>query len=194
MLKFRAERLGCDLGRHAYLASGGISGDKPDFVDANRRALAVSEGTLDLFDHILGPGSAHGEGSHQLDKLFLGDLIGEVDAGQAGSGQQLREAAFGLAGLQRSAIEQKFILRDTEQEGAVRSLGQALLQLVPCSCKLSLGALVLEAVQANVLHQYVQTVYERSGRGYPAAVVCVCRYDGAAPGKSGLPRKGNAEA
>ena len=75
LLEFRAQRLGRNLGRNADLAGRRIGSDKPYFVDADRSRLAVPEGALDLFDDVLGPGSAHGESPHQLDEFVLGDLV-----------------------------------------------------------------------------------------------------------------------
>ena len=57
---------------------------------------------------------------------------------------------------------------NTQQEAAVRAFGKPLLQFVPGDFKLSLGALVLEAVEPDVLHQNVQAVHKGACRGYPA--------------------------
>ena len=64
---------------------------------------------------------------------------------------------------------------DSEQEPAIRALGQALLQFVPCDFELSLSALVLEAIQADVLHQDVEAVDEGASGGCPTRSICVCR-------------------
>ena len=55
LLEFRAQRLGRNLGCNADLAGRRIGRDKPYFVDPDRSCLAVPEGALDLFDHVLGP-------------------------------------------------------------------------------------------------------------------------------------------
>ena len=100
-----------------------------------------------------------------------------MDAGQAGGGQQLCEAALRLPGLQRSSVQQEFVFRDTQQEGPFGSLGQAILQFFPGDCELAFGAFVVEAVEADVLHQYVQAVDKRPSGRDPTALVCVCRLD-----------------
>ena len=78
---------------------GRISCYKPFFVNTDGSGLGLSEGVLDLFDYVLGSRSAQGEGTNQLEKLIFCNLVGKVDAGQTGGGQQLREAALGLPGL-----------------------------------------------------------------------------------------------
>ena len=175
LLEFRAQRLGRNLGCNADLAGRRIGRDKSYFVDADRSCLAVPEGALDLFDHVLGPGSAHGECPHQLDKFVLGDLVRKMDAGQTRRGQQLREAALRLPRLQRNSVQQQLVFRDAQQERPVRSLGQTVLQFFPGDCELAFGAFVVEPIEADVLHQYVQTVDKRPGGRDPAAFACVCR-------------------
>ncbi len=129
LLEFRAQGLGRDLGRNADLAGGRIGGHKPHFVDADRGALAVSKSVLDLFDHVLGSGSAQGESPHQLGEFFLRDLVGKMDAGQTGGGQQLREAAFRLPGLQRSAVQQKLVFGDARAGTILRLPWAGLLAI-----------------------------------------------------------------
>ena len=119
--------------------------------------------------------SAHGESPHQLDKFVLGDLVRKMDAGQTRRGQQLRKAAFRLPRLQGNSVQQQLVFRDAQQERPVRSLGQAVLQFFPRGCELAFGAFVIEPIEADVLHQYVQTVDKRPGGRDPAVFACVCR-------------------
>ena len=174
LLEFRAQGLGRNLGCDADLAGRRIGRDKSYFVDADRSGLAVPEGALDLFDHILGPRSAHGEGPHQLDKFVLGDLVRKMDTGQARRGQQLSEAALRLPRLQGNSVQQQLVFRDAQQERPVRSLGQAVLQFFPRAYELAFGAFVVEPIEADILHQYVQTVDKRPGGRDPAVFTCVC--------------------
>ncbi len=60
-------------------------------------------------NYVLGSGSAESKGSYQVDELFLGDMVGKVNAGQTGGGQQLCETAFRLPGFERRAIQQQFV-------------------------------------------------------------------------------------
>ena len=64
---------------------------------------------------------------------------------------------------------------DSQQEPAIRTLGQALLQFVPCDFELSLSALVLKSIKAHVLHQDVEAVDEGASGGSPTRSICVCR-------------------
>ena len=43
--------------------------------------------------------------------------------------------------------------------------------------ELAFGAFVVEAIEADILHQYVQTVDKRPGGRDPGAFACVCRWD-----------------
>src|SRR5579862_5522075 len=114
-------------------------------------------------------------------------MVRKVNAGQARGGQELGEAALGLSGLERRAVQQEFVFGDAQQKRGVGALGQALLQLVPGDGELSLGSFVVQTVEANILNQYVQAVHECPRRGYPATFVCVCRDDNVAPGNSRYP-------
>ena len=116
-------------------------------------------------------------------------MVRKMNASQASGRQQLSKAAFGLSGLEWRAIKQKFIFGDTQQERPLAAPREALLELIPGDCELSFSSLVTEAVQADILHQYVQTVDERPGGSDPATFVCVRRDDKVAPGNSrDLPR------
>jgi hypothetical protein len=86
------------------------------------------------------------------------DLIGKVNAGQAGSGQELGEAAFRLAGFERNAVDKKFVVGNTQQEPVVAA--QRNLQLRPCCFELTVGPLVADTVQPGVLYQDIETVDE----------------------------------
>jgi len=85
----------------------------------------------------------------------------------------LGEAALGLPGLERRAVQEQLVFRDAQQERAIGAFGKALLQFIPGGCELALGSLVSEAVKADILYQNVQTVNEAPrGRG-PTTFICV---------------------
>ena len=67
------------------------------------------------------------------------------------------------------------MLGDSQQEPAIRTLGQALLQFIPRDFELSLSALVAETIEAHVLHQDVEAVDEGASGGSPTRSICVCR-------------------
>ena len=98
-----------------------------------------------------------------------------MDAGQARRGQELSEAALRLPRLQGNFVQQQLVFRDAQQERPVRSLGQTVLQFLPRAYELALGAFVVEPIEADILHQYVQTVDKRPGGRDPGVFACVCR-------------------
>ena len=159
---FGAQSLSGELGGHGNLAGGGIGGDELHFIDADGRILVIAEGVLDLLGEVLGFGAPHGKGADQAGKVVERDLVGEQDAGEPGGGQQLCEAALGLSGFERDAVEQKLVVGNAEQKTSVTALGQRLLQFVPCGLELVHGALVFHAVQPRVLDQNIKAVEKRS--------------------------------
>jgi len=70
------------------------------------------------------------------------------------------EAALGLTGFQRNAVEQKLIVGNPEQESTIAGPGQRLLELVPSGFQLSLCALMVDSVQTGVLDENVEAVDE----------------------------------
>ena len=161
MLEFRAEGLGGELGGHGIFARGGIGGDELDFIDADGGILVIAERFLDLFGEVLRFGATHGKGPDQAREIVNRDFVRKQDAGEAGGPQQLREAALGLSGFERNAIEQKFVVRHAEQETSVTAFRHGLLEFVPGGLELGLGALVGHAIQPGVLDQNIKAVEER---------------------------------
>ena len=174
LLEFRAQRLRSDLGCDADLAGRRIGRYKLTSLMRIEVVLLSPKASLDLFDHILGPGSAHGERPHQSGKIVLGDLVGKMDTGQAGRGQQLSEAALRLPRLQGNSVQQQLVFR-RRPAGMPRPspLGRPLAVRSTCF-ELAFGAFVVEPIQAHILHQYVQTVDKRPGGRDPAVFTCVC--------------------
>ncbi len=161
MLEFRAEGLGGQLGGHGIFARRGIGGHELDFIDADRGVLVIAQCLPDLFGEVLRLGATHGKGPHQAREIVNRDFIRKQDAGEAGGAQQLREAALGLSGFERNAVEQKFIARHAEQETSVTACRHGLLEFVPRGLELGLGALVGHAIQPGVLDQNIKAVEER---------------------------------
>ena len=87
------------------------------------------------------------------------------------------EAALGLSGLERRAVHEQLVFRDTQKKRTIGSLGKAFLQFVPSGRELALGSLVIEPVQPNILDQNVQAVHEASRGRDSATFICVCRDD-----------------
>ena len=150
---------------HGIFAGGGVGSDKLDFIDADRRVLVVAEGLLQLLGEVLRFGAAHGKGADQAGKVVERDLVGEQDAGEPGGVQQLCEAALGLSGFERDAIEKKLVVGDAEQKTSVAAFGQRLLEFGPGGLELAFGTLVIHSIQPCVLDQNIEAVEERpSGR------------------------------
>jgi hypothetical protein len=158
VLEFRAERLRGELRGHGKFAGGGIGSHELDFIDADRGILFVAEGLLNLLGEVLRFRTAHGKGLGQARKVLERDFVGEQDAGEPGSVQQLCEAALGLSGFERDAVEKKFVVGDAEQKTSVPALGQRLLEFVPCALELALGSFVSHSIQPGVLNQNVKAV------------------------------------
>jgi hypothetical protein len=151
------------LSGHGNLAGGGIGSDELDFIDANGRILVIADAFLKLLGEVLRFGAAHGKGPNQARKVFERDLVREQDAGEPGGGQQLCEAALGLAGFERDAVEKKLVVGDAEQKTSITALGQRLLELVPGGLELAFRALVVRSIQPRVLDQNIEAVEERPG-------------------------------
>jgi len=163
--EFGAERLGRKLCGNRKLAGSGIGGDELDFIDADGGILVVAERLLNLLGEVLRFRPAHGKSLGQASKVFDGDLIREQDAREPGGVQQLREAALGLSGFERDAVEKKFVVGDAEQKTGVAALGQCLLEFAPGALKLAFGPFVRHSIQPRVLDQNIEAVEERaSGR------------------------------
>jgi hypothetical protein len=170
LLEFRTDGLGGQLGRDGNFSGGRIGGNELDLINADGRILVVAEGFLDLLGEVLRFGPAHSKGANQTRKVFESHLVRKQNAGEAGSVQQLCETALGLAGFQRNAIEEELVFRDAEYKTGVSRLRQGLLQFMPGSFKLAVGALVIVSIQPAVLDENVETVEEGPRRRAAAGV------------------------
>src|SRR6202140_3735116 len=158
LLEFGSQRLGGELGGNGIFAGRGIGGDKLDFIDADRGVLVIAQGFLNLFGEVLRFGAAHGKGADQAGKVVEGDLVGKQEGGEPRGGQQLCEAALGLSGFERDAIEKKFVVGNAEQKTSVATFGQRLLEFAPSSLELPLGAFVVRSIKPRVLDQDIEAV------------------------------------
>src|SRR5262249_48788682 len=116
--EFRAERLRSNLRSHADLTSSRIGSYKLDLVNADAGLFAVPQGRLDFFSDILRFGATDGKCADQLGKVIDCNLIRKMDTGQPGRREKLGEAALRLPGFESHAVQQKAILRDSQQEPA----------------------------------------------------------------------------
>ena len=123
LLEFGAQRLGSNLRRDGYVSVAWISRYKFDLVDPNRRLFVIPERILDLLDHVLSFGTAHGKGPNQPGKIVNRDSLGKMNACQTGCRQKLGEAAFRLPRFQRYAVQQQPVLGHTQQKAAIAILG-----------------------------------------------------------------------
>lgn len=115
-----------------------------------------------------------------MSKVVERDLAGEHDARKPSRCQQLRKGTLSLAGLERYAVKQQFVVGHTEQKAGVAALGQSLLQLAPSGLELTFRALVARTVQPCVLDQNIEAVQERPGGRVPAGISLSRRDDSAA--------------
>jgi len=92
-----------------------------------------------------------GKRSHETRKLRLGKIRGEVNAGDAGAGEQLREAFFRRCGSQRHAVQENLATGRAQEQARVAAVVERRAQLLPRSFKLRHRAHVSKLVQPREL-------------------------------------------
>ena len=177
LFELRTERLSGQLRRNGNFSRGRIRRRKFHFINLDRRMLVVAKCFLELLGEVLRLGSTHRESGDQTGKVVERDLGGKVNARQAGRRQQLREAAFRLSRFQRGAVQQKPIVRNSQQEAGLSGLGQPFLQLFPCYLELAFGPLVSYPVQPRVLYKDIKAVDKCPGRRIADSIVLGNRGD-----------------
>ena len=103
----------------------------------------------------------------------------------------MRETPLGLSGVEWNPVEKKLVPGNPQQETAIAGRGKPVLEFVPRDFKLSLCAFVIETVQADILHQNVQTM-NKCARRFGAGWVGASGEDGRTPAIY-FPNKGIAE-
>ncbi len=173
LLELWSQGLRRDLGCHADITGQRIGRHKLHFIDLDRALFCSAvECFLDLLGHILGFGASYGKGAYQAGKVFDGHIFGKVQAGQAGRTQELPKAAFGLSGFQRNSIQQQFVVGNPQEEAALSSRRQAMLQFVPGGLELRFRSFVIRAVHARIFDQNVQAVHKSARGGRPIRIKC----------------------
>jgi hypothetical protein len=109
LLELGSECLCGDLGCDRNFSGGWISSHEFHFIDLDRRAATVAKGVFDLLGDVLSFRPANRKGAYQPCEVLNRDLRREVNAGKAGSGQQLGEAALCLPGFERNPIEEELV-------------------------------------------------------------------------------------
>jgi hypothetical protein len=97
-----------------------------------------------------------GRRADEARELRLSQSRREVDAGDSGGGEQLRETSFAGRRPQRHAIEQDLIARSAEKHAAPPAILQRLAQFLPCGFKLLRRFHVAELVQPRKFQQNVE--------------------------------------
>ena len=179
LLEFRPERLGRDLSGDADIPGQRIGRHKLHFINLDRAAqlAAGTERFFDLLGNVLCFRSGNCESAYQAGEVLDRYVFGEVQAGQSGSVEQLRETALGIPGFEWNAIEQQLVVGNAQQEARVAGSGQTLLQFIPRDFELGLGALVIVAIHPRILDEDVQTMNKRPCRGGPSTLRHVCGGD-----------------
>jgi hypothetical protein len=98
-----SEHFGGELRGHFDSGNGGVFRDIANFVDFD--AGLTGERGFDLLGKSGGLGCATGKRSHKTCELRLGKGWGEMDAGDSGGSQQLREAAFSRCRTKGHAVQ-----------------------------------------------------------------------------------------
>jgi len=75
-----------------------------------------------------------------------------------------------LPRFERNAIEQKLVVRNSEQEAGVAAFRQSLLEFLPSGFELTFGALVIYSVEASVLDENIEAMQERARRRATAGI------------------------
>ena len=177
LLEFWSQRLRGDLGRNHYVSGCGIGRHELHFVNLDGGIFDFAERVFNVLGDILALGAPNRESADQAGKIRHRYFGGKMNARQTRSGKQLRKCALRLASFDRNAVEQQFATGNPQQKTAVPRLWNRRLQFVPGDFELALGALMLEAIHAHVLHQDVETVHERTGRCVPVVLIDVCGID-----------------
>jgi hypothetical protein len=105
-----------------------------------------------------------GKAAGESCKLGLRGGRTEVNAGNSGGGQQLRETALARGCSERHAIEQNLIPRRTQQQSTAAALVQRGAQFLPGGIELIGCPHMPKLVQPRELEQNIQAAHKCSGR------------------------------
>jgi hypothetical protein len=96
--------------------------------------------------------------------MSLGASWREVNAGDAGTGKQVRETFFRCAAAQRHTVQQQLRPRSAEQQTRFAAIIQRRAQLFPRGFELPCGTHVSKFVEPRKLQQDVQAANKRPRR------------------------------
>jgi hypothetical protein len=161
-----AKHLGCELRGYLNSSNGTVFRHESNLIDLDG-GFAGQRG-FQLLPQRAGLGIAARKCAHKAGKLRLRGIWCEMDAGDAGSSQQLREAFFRGSRSQRHAVQQDLVSGGTEQQTSLSAFIERGAQFFPRSLKLSHGAHMTEFVQARKLQQDVQAADE-----CPSGLSCI---------------------
>ena len=90
---------------------------------------------------------------------------GKVDAGDTGTGQELRKALLSCGRSHRHAVEQDLVPGRAQQHAAPAAVLERLPQFLPSRVKLRGGLRVAKLIQPGKLQENVQTADKRASSG-----------------------------
>jgi hypothetical protein len=157
-----AEGSGRKLRGNAGVFQARIRRDETDLVQTN--ALRACKRGLQLYGKFGGFCFAGWKGAGKTANFLLCDGGEKLNAGKAGSGEQLSELFFCGSAFQGNAIQQQLRAGGTEHQPVVRTCGNCRAELVPGDVQLFGGTGVLETVQTGKLQEYVKASYEGPSR------------------------------
>jgi hypothetical protein len=154
-----AQHFLCELRRYFNSRHRRIFRDVSNLIDFDRRVAGKCG--LQLFGERGRLGVAAWEGAHKARKLRLGEWGSKVNAGNSGSGQQLRKAAFARSGAQRHTVQQNLRSGGSQKHTASAAIIERVAKFSPRGFKLLRRLHVSELVQTRELQQNVQAADKR---------------------------------
>lgn len=145
LVALRAEGFCRELRGDLDPRDGRIFGDVTDFIDFDARL--TGERGFQLFGERSGFGIAAGKSAHEASKLGLRQSGREVNAGNSGARQELRETFFTSGCAEGHTVQQNLVSRSSQQEAATDALIKRTSKLFPRSLKLRRRAHVAKFIE-----------------------------------------------
>ncbi|MBZ5527256.1 MAG: hypothetical protein LAN71_05055 [Acidobacteriia bacterium] len=123
-----------------------------------------------MFAEVFDFGVAGGKGADEAGELGLGERGSEMDAGDAGGGEQLCEAALGGGAGDGFAVNEDLRTGGAKEEAAAALLDGGV-KLLPGGFKLRGSASVAELIEPRELQKYVEAAQKGARR-----CACVCAH------------------
>jgi len=172
LLGVHSERSRGKLRGNGRLRYGGVRRHEANFVHVNVRIAFKRR--LQLLRQLGGLAiGARRESAHEARQARLGNLGGEMDAGNAGRRKHARETLLRRGRIKRGAIQQQAIARGSQQQAGLVVWTDGGAQFAPCSFVLLRRARMTEVIHSSKLQQNVQATDEGAGSSGSSGIVSV---------------------